>query len=86
MGQVERHSYTDVLVDDDKIVKVGQNIDAPDAKVIDVSGKVILPGFVDPHTHLVWSGSREHELEWKLQGRTYQEILSDGGGILRTVK
>ena len=53
MGQVERHSYTDVLVDDDKIVKVGQNIDAPDAKVIDVSGKVILPGFVDPHTHLV---------------------------------
>ena len=34
MGQVERHSYTDVLVDDDKIVKVGQNIDAPDAKVI----------------------------------------------------
>ena len=86
MGLVERHSYTDVLVDGDKIAKIGQNIDAPDAKVIDVSGKVILPGFVDPHTHLVWSGSREHELEWKLQGRTYQEILSDGGGILRTVK
>ena len=45
-----------------------------------------MPGFVDPHTHLVWSGSREHELEWKLKGRTYQEILADGGGILRTVK
>jgi imidazolonepropionase len=86
MGQIERHSYTDVLIDGDKIVKIDQNIDVSDAKVIDVSGKVILPGFVDPHTHLVWSGSREHELEWKLQGRTYQEILSDGGGILRTVK
>ena len=86
MGQVERHSYTDVLIEGDKIIEIGQNIEAPDSKVVDASGKVIIPGFVDPHTHLVWSGSREHELEWKLQGRTYQEILSDGGGILRTVK
>ena len=85
MGQVVRHPHADVLIDGNQIVEVGQNLDPSNSKVIDVSGKVIVPGFVDPHTHLVWSGSREHELEWKLKGRTYQEILADGGGILRTV-
>ena len=85
MGQVVRHPHADVLIDGNQIVEVGQNLDSSNSKVIDVSGKVIVPGFVDPHTHLVWSGSREHELEWKLKGRTYQEILADGGGILRTV-
>ena len=86
MSQVVRHSHADVLIDGNQIVEVGQNLDPSNSKVIDVSGKVIVPGFVDPHTHLVWSGSREHELEWKLEGRTYQEILADGGGILRTVR
>ena len=86
MGQVVRHPHADVLIDGNQIVEVGQNLDPSNSKVIDVSGKVIVPGFVDPHTHLVWSGSREHELEWKLKGRTYQEILADGGGILRTVR
>ena len=86
MGQVVRHSHADVLIDGNQIVEIGQNLDFSNSKVIDVSGKVIVPGFVDPHTHLVWSGSREHELEWKLEGRTYQEILADGGGILRTVE
>jgi len=86
MGQVVRHPHADVLIDGNQIVEVGQNLDPSNSKVIDVSGKVIVPGFVDPHTHLVWSGSREHELEWKLEGRTYQEILADGGGILRTVR
>ena len=85
MGQVVRHPHADVLIDGNQIVEIGQNLDSSNSKIIDVSGKVIVPGFVDPHTHLVWSGSREHELEWKLEGRTYQEILADGGGILRTV-
>ena len=86
MDKIERHPNTDILIEGDKIIEVGQNLVSDGADVIDVSGKVIMPGFVDPHTHLVWSGSREHELEWKLKGRTYQEILADGGGILRTVK
>ena len=86
MNKIERHPKTDILIDGDKIVDIGKNLSSEGADVIDVSGKVIMPGFVDPHTHLVWSGSREHELEWKLKGRTYQEILADGGGILRTVK
>ena len=86
MDKIERHPKTDILIEGDKIVDIGKNLSSDGADVIDVSGKVIMPGFVDPHTHLVWSGSREHELEWKLKGRTYQEILADGGGILRTVK
>ena len=86
MNKIERYSNTDILIDGDKIVEIGKNLEVDGAEIMDVSGKVIMPGFIDPHTHLVWSGSREHELEWKLQGRTYQEILANGGGILRTVK
>ena len=86
MGKIMRHTNTDVLIEGSRIVAVGRNIDSSSAEILDVTGKVVLPGFVDPHTHLVWSGSREHELEWKLKGRSYQEILANGGGILRTVK
>ena len=86
MGVVDRRANTDILIEGDKIIKVAKHIEAPGAKVIDVSGKVVVPGFVDPHTHLVWAGSREHELEWKLKGKSYQEILADGGGIHRTVR
>ena len=86
MGVVDRRANTDILIEGDKIIKVAKHIEAPGAEIIDVIGKVVVPGFVDPHTHLVWAGSREHELEWKLKGKSYQEILADGGGILRTVR
>jgi imidazolonepropionase len=52
---------------------------------IDASGKVICPGFVDCHTHLVFAGSRVDEFERKLAGASYLEILAAGGGILRTM-
>ena len=55
-------------------------------KPIDASGKTVIPGFVDPHTHLVFSGSRENELVMKLEGKSYMEILASGGGIQRTVR
>lgn len=55
------------------------------AQVLDVTGKTVVPGFVDPHTHLVFAGSREHELEWKAEGMSYQEIAARGGGIGYTV-
>ncbi len=54
--------------------------------VIEAKGRLVTPGFVDPHTHLLFAGSREDELELKLEGRSYIEILKAGGGILRTVE
>lgn len=55
-------------------------------QTIDASGKVVLPGFVDPHTHLVWSGNRAAEFEMRIQGSTYKEIMAAGGGIASTVR
>jgi imidazolonepropionase len=57
-----------------------------DAEIIDVSGQVVLPGFVDSHTHLLFAGSREGEFEQRLRGASYQEITARGGGIMSTVR
>ncbi|MGQ9582322.1 MAG: imidazolonepropionase [Thermoplasmatota archaeon] len=53
---------------------------------IDASGKTVVPGFIDPHTHPVFAGTREGELLMKLEGRSYLEILKAGGGIMSTVR
>ncbi|UCF68692.1 MAG: imidazolonepropionase, partial [Acidobacteriota bacterium] len=57
----------------------------PSATRLDVHGRAVLPGLVDPHTHLVWAGDRADEFERRLAGATYAEIAAAGGGILRTV-
>jgi imidazolonepropionase len=53
---------------------------------VSLGGRTVLPAFVEPHTHLIFGGSRAHEFEWRMQGQTYQEISAKGGGILSTVK
>jgi imidazolonepropionase len=55
-------------------------------QVLDARGKVVLPGFVDPHTHLVWAGDRAGEFEQRVAGATYMEIMAAGGGIMSTVR
>src|SRR5262249_13070664 len=78
-----------VVAEAGRIVWVGAASQLPPydgpAEVIDATGKTVLPGFVDSHTHLIWAGSREQEFEQRLQGRSYQEIAASGGGINATV-
>lgn len=59
---------------------------APGAVVLDARGGTVVPGFVDPHTHLVYGGDRREELRRRLAGATYAEIAAAGGGILSTVR
>jgi imidazolonepropionase len=79
-----------VAVRNGRIVAVGKTkkirADFESSKIIDASGKVVMPGFVDPHTHLVFAGSREEEFEMRIEGASYMEILQNGGGILKTVR
>jgi imidazolonepropionase len=77
----------EVLVADGRIAAVGPKVEAPaGAEVIDALGRVLLPGFVDCHTHACWAGERLDEWELKLRGVPYLEILKKGGGIHATVK
>lgn len=78
-----------VAVRDGEVVAVGtqeelRSVEAEEK--IDCNGKLVTPGLVEPHTHLVFGGSREHEMALKQQGVPYLEILQRGGGILSTVK
>lgn len=53
---------------------------------LDAGGKVVMPGFVDPHTHVLWAGDRAAEFEMRLEGKSYMEIMAAGGGIASTVR
>jgi len=72
-----------------KILDIGSFDDEsilPDSKMtIDAKGKIVTPGFIDCHTHTVYAGDRSYEFEQRLNGKSYKQILLDGGGILSTV-
>jgi imidazolonepropionase len=76
-----------VAIRDGAIHWVGPTDQLPDktAPEFDASGKVLLPGFVDSHTHAVFAGTRADEFEWRIQGAPYMEILARGGGIFSSV-
>lgn len=78
-----------VLIQDGKILDVGPSSELlkkyPTEEKWDATDRVLMPGFVDPHTHVVWAGDRAEEFESRLAGKTYLEILEEGGGILSTV-
>jgi imidazolonepropionase len=79
-----------VVIHEGLITAIGTSQDIlaayPLEERMDAGGRVVMPGFVDPHTHLIWSGDRAAEFEMRLQGKTYLEILASGGGILSTVR
>ena len=79
-----------VVVRDERIVAVGKTDELkashPNEPTLDASGCVLMPGFVDPHTHVIWGGDRADEFEKKMAGAAYLDILASGGGILSTVR
>lgn len=79
-----------VLFEGETITAVGPSDELrqayPHAPRLDAGGKVVMPGFVDPHTHAIWANNRAGEFEQRLEGKTYLEILAEGGGILSTVR
>ncbi|HEV8631174.1 MAG TPA: imidazolonepropionase [Thermoanaerobaculia bacterium] len=92
-GEVARLAGAEVLCRDGRIAFVGPPAERHRrfgeliaAARLEGHGGTLVPGFVDPHTHLPWAGSREDELAQRLAGRTYQEIAAAGGGILSTVR
>ena len=79
-----------VAIADGRIVAVGPSAELratySAATELDVTGKVVCPGFVDPHTHVVFAGDRIDEFEQRIQGRSYMEIMAAGGGIAATTR
>jgi len=79
-----------MLIRDGKIDNVGRSDEieknAGDAEIVDLGGRVVLPGFVDAHTHLVFAGNRLDDFERRARGETYEQIAKAGGGIWSTVE
>jgi imidazolonepropionase len=82
-----------MTIKDGKISWVGRTNELPKefalklkGQEIDATDKMVMPGLIDPHTHLIFAGSRENEFEQRIQGLSYLEIAKSGGGILSTVE
>lgn len=90
LGQLRIIPNGAVLIRNGSIEAVGKSDELraayPDEPDFDALDRVVMPGFVDPHTHVIWAGDRAAEFEMKLQGKSYLEILAAGGGILSTVR
>lgn len=90
MKEVQIYENTSVLIEDGRIKAIGNDpsweANVPADKQIDATGKTVLPGFVDSHTHFVFGGYRADEFLWRMEGMTYMEIMERGGGINNTMQ
>ncbi|PLL52074.1 imidazolonepropionase, partial [Klebsiella michiganensis] len=82
-GLLERHA---LLVRDGRIAAIVPENDLPSGRRIDLEGRLVTPGLIDCHTHLIFGGSRAQEWEQRLNGVSYQTISASGGGINATVR
>ncbi|MBY0359265.1 MAG: imidazolonepropionase [Candidatus Obscuribacterales bacterium] len=93
MDSIVRIQDAALAVRDGRIVAVGPAADIlpqielePGATTVDASGRLVIPGLVDPHTHLVFAGNRANEFLMRCQGKSYQEIAQAGGGIVASTR
>ncbi|MFP4078228.1 MAG: imidazolonepropionase [Candidatus Izemoplasmataceae bacterium] len=90
MSMIERYHSAFVAIKDGKILDFGEGEYEPllgeDTRLVDAKGRLVTPGLIDGHTHLVHAGSRELEAEKTMMGVPYLKILEEGGGILSTVE
>lgn len=80
-GMLIREGKIEIVDSSEEVAK-----NARDVEIIDAGGRVVLPGFVDAHTHLVFAGNRLDDFERRARGETYEQIAKAGGGIWSTVK
>ncbi|AUH63866.1 imidazolonepropionase [Paracoccus zhejiangensis] len=88
-GQYGLSAATAILLEDDRISWIGDPAELPEryahAEREDLAGRVVTPGLIDCHTHIVFGGDRAREFEMRLEGASYEEIARAGGGILSSV-
>ncbi len=85
MKELTVYENSQIVVEGEVITYVGNHYEGTFDNVVSLEGKVVIPGLIDAHTHLVHGGSREDEFDKKLNGVDYMDILKAGGGILNTV-
>ncbi len=87
MNRLRIWERADLLIRDGRIDELAEEIPPrPGTRVVEAEGRVVVPGFVDAHTHACWAGSRLDEWDLRRAGAEYSEILAAGGGILSTVR
>ena len=90
MSELAIISNGGMLIRDGKIEKIGPSDEIEknvgDEEIVDAGGRVVMPGFVDAHTHLVFAGNRLDDFERRSRGETYEQIAKAGGGIWSTVE
>ena len=82
---IQTMSNIEILIEEETIRAIGPTVGNAD-EIVDCSGRLVTPGFVDPHTHPVFYKGREEEYAMRLAGASYQEIAENGGGILTSIK
>ena len=91
MGKLKELPESTIIIENGKIIYLGKETGITELKdlnnfeIIDAEGNIVLPGFVDSHTHLIFGGFRPDEFEWRLKGDSYMSIMERGGGIQSTV-
>jgi imidazolonepropionase len=90
LGRLEIITDGAIVVLGEKILDLGKTSDIHPSyqakQEIDASDRIVMPGFIDPHTHLIWVGDRSAEFEQRIAGASYMEIMAAGGGIMSTVR